>query len=168
MRSTTIKILIPGLFLLAACATDDQTDDTGGDTGDAPGALPDPCTLLTESEVAAALGAPEARQQSTSVAGGGAGCDWTGPEVATANGDLPASVSLDVYPGAEYYAPESYAEDVEQVSGLGDAAAVSEGTSTVLWVQDEVTFQLQIVTLSPTPRSELEELARQASGRFDS
>lgn len=166
MNRLTLAALVAAIAL-SACGDGDEGEGDAAVTGNAGGTEEssggEPCSLLTEDEVAAAMGEDEATAEPGST-GPSEDCTWTGPqppagEVATAK-----TIVLSVYPGEEFFAPDSYAADAEPVSGLGDDAALSPATKTVMWLQDGNTFQLQFVTLDDVPSTRLEELARAAGG----
>lgn len=127
----------------------------------------DPCSLLTEDEVATAIG----ESRVTAEPGRGdlpagleeASCAWTGPAPA---GDPIATakmVVLDIYPDEQYHGE---AENGIAVSGVGEQAAINPPLDAIQWLQDGRTYQLQYTVLNGTPTKELESLAKQAAGRI--
>lgn len=77
---------------------------------------PDPCTLLTDTEVGQWLGGTATHGPATSQFRG-KDCKWTA-------GD--SFLLVQVYVGKDFYSPKDQAPDGTSVSGIGDSAFVSQ------------------------------------------
>jgi Protein of unknown function (DUF3558) len=167
--------LLAAVLALAACGGDGEEaadpTDTGaaipGVTVDAPedasddsASVPDPCELLTEEEVAEAIG----ETQVTAAPGRGgqpsgledASCAWTGPAPEAGAIATPKMVLVDIYAGEEHWADWP---DSEPLSGIGDEAFLSAPLDSVAWRQGDLVLVLQYVVIDGTPAAELEALA---------
>lgn len=109
-----------GVVLLAGCGAADAsgTDPSAGDASATPAASaggPDPCTLLHDDEASALLHGPVTRSGPED-GYRGRDCKWE-----TADGGL---VSVQVYQGQEFYAPNMQAPGAPHLTGVGDDAYV--------------------------------------------
>jgi hypothetical protein len=123
-------MLVAALALasLAACGT------AGGSPTAAPGAGapavgaepaggPDPCALLHDDEAAALLRA-DVRRSGPQARSRGLTCGWQ-----TADGNL---LSVHVYQGRAFFAPEIQAPTGRRLDGVGDDAYVDDGVGLAL------------------------------------
>jgi hypothetical protein len=126
-RRPRLLALAHPLILSALAATVLSACSTGEPPPSAPPAAPaagtpaasiDPCTLLHDDEATALLrGAPT---RSGPVAENrGTSCTWT-----TASGNL---ISVQVYTGRAFYAPDVQGPDARRLTGVGDDAFVDKG-----------------------------------------
>lgn len=127
-----------------AGATAPATD--GSAAGPGGGQAPDPCGLLTADEVSAAVGADVLSTEGPDDVLNGRQCDWVVP-----HRDFGEDrVTLNVWVGAEFYAPEGPGADVTgfvPIDGVGDVAHLwpnMMGLCGVIFMQDEVVTQINL------------------------
>lgn len=165
MRASRSRILssmlVVPLIALGAAGCGDDPDDpapgpTGADRTDGPvdfddsdqvdAAVPegiDPCTLLSQDEVAEAVGEEVTRVDGPREEFLGIHCDWYHP---TDLGEMPAT--LTVWQGDEFYSPDApgaEATGFEPVSGLGETAhrwPPGQGICTVIFKHGEYVAQV--------------------------
>ncbi|HLU44809.1 MAG TPA: hypothetical protein VKZ67_07325 [Natronosporangium sp.] len=167
MRTSRIRTLLPTLaapllvLALTGCGGNDDDAPAGDSSGspdraDGPvdfddsaqidAAVPegiDPCALLSEEEVAAAVGQEVARVDGPREEFLGIHCDWYYP---TDLGEMPAT--LTVWQGDDFYSPDAPGAEVtgfEPVSGLGDTAhrwPAGQGVCTVIFKHGEYVAQV--------------------------
>lgn len=157
---------------LGACGGDNRAQVSNG-AAKAPSAasagtasVPDPCELLTSSEVATVMGESNATPRREAVAAGPGGvahqCTWSGPQPAPGAIAARKTIALVAYDGEQYYAAIQQAPGRASVSGIGDKATIAGNI--LMWVQRGLTLQLQFAW-ADRPRSEVEGLARKAARR---
>ncbi len=126
--------LIIGLSLLAlvaaACGDDDAATSTtaAGQTTSAQSGLT--CaSLMSPDDVAALFGEPAVLDPENSEEGAAAGtvnCAWASVEDEADLQDLQVQLfQIQVYPSADYYAPDAAYDQVEPIAGIGDEAFFS-------------------------------------------
>ncbi len=106
--------------VLSACATGEPPPSAPPATPAAAAAATaiDPCTLLHDDEATALLhGAPT--RSGPVERNRGTSCTWT-----TSSGNL---ISVQVYTGSAFYAPDMQGPDGRRLSGVGDDAFVDKG-----------------------------------------
>jgi hypothetical protein len=173
-----LPIAVAGALAVSACGggADDGSEEqpprseSAGAVAVKQASVPDPCALLTVAEIAAAMGeataTAHARPAPAAEGDEAKMCNWDGPKPAAGKLEMPKAIALTVWRGKEYYAPEKRDIDVHPVSGLGDKAALT-GSKGIMWLQGDMTLQLQFVSLSDAePRAQLESLARKAAARI--
>jgi hypothetical protein len=127
--------LIIALFLLAlvaaACGDDDAgtTTAAGQTTTTGSGGDLTCASLMSPDDVAALFGEPAVLDPENSEedpAAGTANCAWASVEDEGDLQDLQVQLfQIQVYPSAEYYAPDIAYSDVEPIAGIGDEAFFS-------------------------------------------
>lgn len=174
---TALALASAAGLLLTGC--DHSSDSAGGEAdspgsaaptatapagGPAAGEAPDPCALVTTEEVEAAAGAEVIRTQGPDDVLLGRQCEWIVPHDEFGED----GVVLNVWVGAEFYAPEGLGAEMaefEEVDGLGDVAHMWPNTFDlcgVIFMQDEVVVQLNLTGEDEACL----DLARAASGRM--
>jgi hypothetical protein len=144
--------LILILASLAACPQEPATEtDTDGSVA------VEPCTLVTTSEVEAALGSEVAEPSRDTLEGTGELCVWEGEA---------GKVNLVVYDEADPEALRSEDAPGEEVAGLGDSAYYYSLTGDLKVVSGSVQFHVGVFDSSLQPSKEAAlELARLAVER---
>jgi hypothetical protein len=138
-------------------STDDSTQV------EAVAGMPDPCSLVTDDEVATAVGATPTDTSRAQLTPTSADCTFL------ADGDPVAIVGVDVGPEADLSAYEGVDPDAGPVDGLGEQATWSPVLGTVATIDDEhlVTVTLVITDQDPDDlRDPAVDLADAALGRL--
>lgn len=130
-----------------ATAEPPPSEPAGGDA-------PDPCGLLTEDEVATAVGAEVTGTEGPFDEHQARNCTWA----------YPAEVTVSVWVGPEYYSPDTIEQGWEELPGIGDIAHQAEGPlcTTIFRAGDLV---VQVLT-GDGPDNACVDLARTAAGRL--
>lgn len=158
VTQTGLALALAGALLLAGCGSSNGTGDDAGDqptgasptvdrpAGDAGGDGPDPCTLLTADEVAAAVGAEVISTEGPDDVLRGRQCEWMVPHEQFGED----AVTLNVWVGSEFYAPEGPGADATgfvPIDGIGDVAHMWPnlmGLCGVIFLSDGVVVQLNL------------------------
>jgi hypothetical protein len=148
MRTRLTIALIALVLLAAACGGDDAAPTTGpgGTTAAGSGEGLTCGALLSLDDVAALFGEPavfDAESSEEDPAAGSVSCVWSSVESPEDLEDLQVQLfQIQVYDGAEYYAPEMAYAEVEAIEGIGDDAFFSPqlGVSTGFKDGDRVAF----------------------------
>jgi len=148
MRTRLTISLIALVLLAAACGDDDAgpaTTSAGGTTTAGSGEGLSCANLMGLDDVAALFGEPAVFDAEASDDSGEdtVSCVWSSVESADDLEDLQVQLfQIQVYRGAEYYAPEIGYEDAEPIEGIGDDAFFSPqlGVSTGFRDGDRVAF----------------------------
>lgn len=148
-----------GILLLAACGDGTDDDTTGAEPGapTTPAGSPapagddraasdpaDPCTLLTEQEIADLVGAEVSDTVGPVEEFMGTQCEWYFPGGEFGDGQI----TVTVWVGEEFYSPEAPGAEATgfvELSGIGDAAHAwppSEGICTVIFRTGEHVVQV--------------------------
>jgi hypothetical protein len=179
LRRRTLAGLLLGLVLVgSACGGSDEEQDVTVIEDDGSGLLespddstqveavagmPDPCSLVTDDEVAAAVAAEPSDTTRTQLTPTSADCTFFA-------GDSPvAIVGIDVDPGSDLSDYEGVDPDAEAVDDLGEQATWSPVLGTVATTDGEhlVTVTLVITDQDPDDlRGPAVELAGAALGRL--
>lgn len=161
MRTRLTIALIALALLAAACGGDDAAPTTtaGGATTAGSGEGLSCAAIMSLDDVAALFGEPavfdaEASEESD---GDTASCVWSSVESEDDLEDLQVQLfQVQVYRGAEYYAPEIGYEDIEPIEGIGDDAFFSPqlGVSTGFRAGDRVAFvTFSVIGMGDAPDS---------------
>jgi len=168
MHTRPTIALIALTLLTASCGGDDAAPTTGAGsttaaaTATAAGSGDDlSCAAIVSlDEIAALFGEPavfDAENSEEDPEAGTVNCVWSSEESPDDLEDLQVQLfQIQVYRGAEYYAPEVGFEDVETVNGIGDAAFFSPqlGVSTGFRDGDRVAFvTFSVIGMGDTPDS---------------
>jgi hypothetical protein len=125
--------------------------DPAADDPAAPAGAPDPCSLLTEDEVAAVVGQVVTRVDGPTDLAGTRTCEWYYPSVRFDDDDW---VVVNAWVGLEYYRPDaenSFVDvDAEPVPGIGEEAhrmrifddTTNTNQCTILFRDGEVVVQV--------------------------
>ena len=168
MRARLTIALIALALLAAACGGDDaapttgagETTAAGGTTAAGSGEGLSCAAIMSLDDVAALFGEPAMFDEESSEedpAAGTVSCVWSSEESPDDLEDLQVQLfQIQVYRGAEYYAPEMSYEEVETIEGIGDAAFFSPelGASTGFRDGDRVAFlTFSVIGMGDAPDS---------------
>jgi len=167
-----LAMTVVGVALLAACgsssSSSDQQSSGGAQGGGAAPALPDACSLLTQSEASTLYGGSVDAGAPTQAMAGSGGCSWktsTGGHVdlfeVSAGSDAVNSIQGQI-------ARAGCSGTFSSISGVGDAASFCNGSRdvpAVRFAKHGIRVELECV-LPYCPQDRLVPAAKQAADRM--